>query len=94
MDSWAMGIVAKWNGRGSSGFTLLEVILVLVVVGVLAAMALPRFGNVSTEAKNATGTMSTNAKNTASECRARFGTNTAKADEVCGAATGNTINNK
>ncbi len=48
--------------KNRSGFTLLEIIIVIIIVGVLASLALPRFFNTieyarSTEALNMIGTL-------------------------------------
>lgn len=39
--------------RTQAGFTMIELIVVIVILGVLAAVAMPKFVDVSTEAKSA-----------------------------------------
>lgn len=38
--------------RGEGGFTLIEIIAVLIVLGILAAVAVPRYMSVTEDAKN------------------------------------------
>jgi prepilin-type N-terminal cleavage/methylation domain-containing protein len=37
--------------RDSKGFTLIELMIVVVIIGILAALAIPRFMRVTTKAK-------------------------------------------
>ncbi|PCJ49044.1 MAG: pilin [Gammaproteobacteria bacterium] len=39
--------------RSTTGFTLIELVTVIVILGILAAIALPRFGNVTEKAHDA-----------------------------------------
>jgi general secretion pathway protein G len=40
--------------KAKCGFTLVEILIVVVILGVLAAMVIPVFGQASTDAKNST----------------------------------------
>lgn len=39
--------------RNEKGFTLIELVLIIIVLGILAAVAIVQFGNIATDARNA-----------------------------------------
>lgn len=77
------GVAGDADGR-EAGFTLVEVITVIIVLGVIAAMALPKFGNLSPEAANA------NAQSVAGAMGAAAAAYNAKVATIAGSPTGAT----
>jgi len=48
-----MSAITAINSRKQKGFTLIELVMVIVILGILAAFALPRFADLSGEAEEA-----------------------------------------
>lgn len=47
--------IISGNSRPKAGFTLIELVIIIVILGIVATVAIPRFGTLSKEAKaNAT----------------------------------------
>ena len=89
-------VLSKFAGqRRSSGFTLLELVVVVAVIGVLAAVAAPRLINVGEDARLAQ--LTTTAKTTSSlsaanySARAAGGAGSAESVAIAGCANAGSV---
>src|SRR5258708_36750317 len=66
---WRLG-AGGWGGMGRNGWTLIELLIVVVIIGLLATIAIPKFSN--TKEKAYVGAMKSDLRNLATAEEAFF----------------------
>lgn len=73
-------MISKFYKRGQKGFTLIELMIVIAIIGILAAIAIPQFSAYKQKGYNAAA--NADVKNAYTAAMAYFTTNTAAVDEA------------
>ena len=72
--------------NNKSGFTLVELVIVVVLIGVLAAMAMPKFGSLTGQAQTNANSMKTSINSDVTDCQTNMNAGGVSGITVCGNA--------
>ncbi|MBF0136961.1 MAG: prepilin-type N-terminal cleavage/methylation domain-containing protein [Magnetococcus sp. DMHC-1] len=59
-------------GKGQTGFTLIEILIVILVIGILGGIAVTQFGDVTRQARTNTAALTARSTATWNACRAKI----------------------